>query len=81
MEEEFESFSSLYTYLSILEAELDLKIKQTMLDVKKLQDIYETIKPVEDTAPKENKQVPPPSHPQLIKDSRPNSRKILCRIC
>ena len=57
MEEEYNSFSSFYTYLSLLESELDLKIKQTMLDVKKLQDIYETIKPVEDIAPKENKQI------------------------
>lgn len=57
MSEECNAFLSFHSYLSLLEAELDLKIRQTMVDVKKLQDIYETIKPVEDTAPKENKQV------------------------
>lgn len=57
MSDELNAFSSLYAYLSLLESELDLKIKQTMVDVKKLQDIYETIRPTEDNTPKENKQI------------------------
>ena len=57
MNEEEEGFRSLYSYLSILESELDFSIRQTMADVRKLQDIYETIKPVEDNTPKENKEI------------------------
>lgn len=57
MNEDLHHFKSLHSYLSILEAELDSRIKQTMVDVRKLQDIYEAIRPVEDKTPKINQKI------------------------